>query len=360
MPIHSSLLKKPRLVEKLRSFHNHLKKNNGEIGTKTRGIDLNLNNACNLRCKYCFTNSPKGDHVKEFLPSKVIASIADQADELGYFEFDLQGGELLLMPDKLFEVLEAIRPERFYLYLTTNGYHLDKKMAKKLADLKVSRVSVSIDSMDEKTHDEIRGRKDSWRRAIEALKHVKEAGMDPYLNVTVGHYNAFDPSFEMLLKYSKDQNYKTLLNVAVPAGMWSQMSEIMCDEKDRSHLKKMRKEYKNLVRNIWNPFDKENEKILGCTTVNRLYITPLGDVLVCPYVHIKIGNVLEQSLKEIVEYGFSIKYFNQHSDLCLAGEDKNFVSKYMVRPGQSIFRPSHAKDIFEKDSFLKKDQVRFY
>ena len=34
-----------------------------------------------------------------------------------------------------------------------------KKMAKRLAEDKVSRVSVSIDSMDEKTHDEIRGKK---------------------------------------------------------------------------------------------------------------------------------------------------------------------------------------------------------
>ena len=73
---------------------------------------------------------------------------------MGYFEFDLQGGELLLQPKKLFQVLEAIRPERFYLYLTTNGYHLDDKIAKKLAEHKVSRVSVSIDSMEEKIHDE--------------------------------------------------------------------------------------------------------------------------------------------------------------------------------------------------------------
>ena len=93
MPIASRLLNKPRLVEKLRAFYSYVRKNDGKVGTKTRGIDLNFNNACNLRCKYCFTNSPKGDHVKEFLPSKVIASIADQADELGYFEFDLQGGE---------------------------------------------------------------------------------------------------------------------------------------------------------------------------------------------------------------------------------------------------------------------------
>ena len=73
-------------------------------------------------------------------------------------------------------------------------------MAEKLAQYKVSRVSVSIDSMDEKIHDEIRGRKDSWRRAIEALKHVKDAGMDPYLNITVGHYNAKSDDLRMLLE----------------------------------------------------------------------------------------------------------------------------------------------------------------
>ena len=32
--------------------------------------------------------------------------------------------------------------------------------------------------------------KESWKRAIEGLKHVQDVGMDPYLNITVGHYNA--------------------------------------------------------------------------------------------------------------------------------------------------------------------------
>ena len=352
MPIASSLLNKPRLVEKLREFYNYVQKNDGKVGNKTRGIDLNFNNACNLRCKYCFTNSPKGDHVKEYLDIDAIKKLADDADELGYFEFDLQGGELLLQPEKLFSVLEAIKPERFYLYVTTNGFYLDKKMAKKLAEYKVSRVSVSIDSMDEKIHDEIRGRKESRKRAIEGLEHVKAAGMDPYLNITVGHYNADTEHFKQLLDYSKDNNYKTLLNVAVPAGMWQKMTDIICDDKDREYLKKMRKEYKNLVRNIWNPFDKNNEKILCCTTVNRLYITPIGDVLVCPYVHNKIRNIFKNSLKEIVDYGFSIKYFRNHSNLCLAGEDKEFIKKFMTKSGQTIFKPALAKDIFPKEDFV--------
>jgi AdoMet-dependent heme synthase len=352
MPIASSLLNKPRLVKKLKDFYDYVRKNDGKVGTKTRGIDLNFNNACNLRCKYCFTNSPKGDHVKEYLDLDAIRKLADEADELGYFEFDLQGGELLLQPKKLFEVLDAIKPERFYMYLTTNGYYLDEAMAKKLAEYKVSRVSVSIDSMDEKIHDEMRGKKESWKRAIAALEHVKNAGMDPYLNITVGHYNANTDHFKQLLDFSKEKRYKTLLNVAVPSGMWQNADGIICDDKDREYLRKIRKEYKNLVRNIWNPFDKSNEKILGCTTVNRVYVTPIGDVLVCPYVHIKIGNIFEKPLKEIIDKGFSIKYFRDHSDLCLAGEDKEFISKFMTKSGQTIFKPALAEEIFSKEDFV--------
>ena len=33
--------------------------------------------------------------------------------------------------------------------------------------------------------------------------------------------------------------------------------------------------------------------------------------------------------QEIVKFGFSIKHFSEHSDLCLAGEDKNFIRKFM-------------------------------
>ena len=84
MAVSSSWFSKPRLVEKIKHFNDHLRKNDGKIGTYHRGIELNYNNACNLRCKYCFTNSPKGDHVKDFLPISKVKEIADEADELGF------------------------------------------------------------------------------------------------------------------------------------------------------------------------------------------------------------------------------------------------------------------------------------
>ena len=163
----------------------------------------------------------------------------------------------------------------------------------------------------------------------------------------------FNKQSKRIDRSSKDQKYKTLLNVAVPSGMWQNAENIICNDEDRKYLRKIRKEYKNLVRNIWNPFDKNHEKILGCTTVNRIYVTPIGDVLVCPYVHIKIGNIFEKPLKEIIDYGFRIKHFRNHSDLCLAGEDKEFIKKYMTKSGQTIFKPALAKDIFSEDDFAK-------
>ncbi len=346
------ILDKPRVVEKFKSFHQHIRKNNGQIGTKQRGIDLNLNNACNLRCEHCFTNSPKGDHVKEVLSPEKVYEIADQADELGIFEWDLQGGELLLRPEILFETIEAIRPERFYLYVTTNGYRMTKEMAERLAKAGVNRVSVSIDSMDPDEHDRFRGRKGSWQRAMDALEHVQNAGMSPYMNITVGHYNAFSEDVKLMMEYSKKKRYTTLVNVATPAGMWNQASEIMVDDADKAHLIEMRKKYGNVLRNLWDPFDREKEGVLGCNTVNRLYITPIGDVLVCPYVHIKIGNVYEQSLKEISDFGFRIKHFRNHSSKCLAGEDKDFVNKFLSKEGTTIFKPSLAQDIFTEDDYV--------
>ena len=60
-----------------------------------------------------------------------------------------------------------------------------------------------------------------------------------------------------------------------------------------------------------------------------------------------------QTLKEIIDYGFKIKYFKEHSDLCLAGEDKEFINKFMTLEGQSIFNPAKAEDIFKKEDFVK-------
>ncbi len=59
------------------------------------------------------------------------------------------------------------------------------------------------------------------------------------------------------------KRYRTLVNVACPTGMWNQVHDVVCDDEDIEHIRQLRKEYKNLNRNLWNPFDPKFEKIMG-------------------------------------------------------------------------------------------------
>ena len=126
-----AFLDKPRLVEKFKAFRKYVKNNNGQIGTAPRVLEINFNNLCNFRCKHCNTNANTHEGIEYEMTLETIADIADQADKLGMFEMDLQGGELLMRKEKLYDVLRAIRSERFYQYLTTNGWLLTQDIAYK-------------------------------------------------------------------------------------------------------------------------------------------------------------------------------------------------------------------------------------
>lgn len=339
-------IEKKRVMKKLHNFHKSIRNNDGKIGNAPRIIDLSYDNTCNFKCEHCFTKAPEGINTIKHIPMELVKKLADEADELGFYEFDLQGGELLINPELLFELLEQIGTERFYTYLTTNGYFLDKEMAQRLAKAGVDRVSVSIDSLDASEHDEFRGKKGAHKRAIEALKYVRDEGIEAFMNITVGHYNAFSKELEEQLAYSYENGFKTILNAAVAAGCWKDNYDIMLDEKDTQYLESLRVKYPNIVRDLWNPFDREKKEILGCNAGNLLYITPWGDVLPCPFLHIKLGNIYEKSLKDIVEYTFSIKHFSKYSKKCLAGEDVEFVKKHL-KGDISTQKPADAKEIFK-------------
>lgn len=345
------VLQKPIVAKKFHDFYRKVQKNDGKIGTNLRILDFSYHNICNFKCEHCFTKAPECNEKSSNMSLEKLAEIADQAHELGVYEFDLQGGELLVNPKKLFDIVKAIKPERFYVYLTTNGYFLDRDMAKSLAEIGVDRVSVSIDSMNAKTHDEFRGCEGAHERALKALEYVKEVGIAPYLNITVGRYNVRSKDLEDMFKYSQDKGYISVVNIAIPSGCWEGNEDIIMTQGDRLYLQSLREKYGNIIRDIWNPFDrKEHKKIFGCNAINRLYMTPKGDILACPFMQVKIGNVYEKSLKEIVDYGFSIKHFSEHRELCLAGEDIEFMNKYL-KSSKSIYEPIDAQKLFKNEDY---------
>lgn len=346
-----AMMDKPRVIEKVRRFMKAQKINGNKVGTIPRAITINYCNICNFSCEFCFSAEKDNAHIRDCLDFDTIHNLADQADELGIWEIVLTGGELLVFPDKLFQLIDAIGPKRFQMIIISNGYLMSKEMALKLADIGIDCVGISLSGMDEIKHNKERGGvKDAHKRALEALDNVSEAGMAAWPNLIFGHHNSKDPDLYACLDYARDKGYTTYFMMAMPFGTWK--NNIM-DADDMRILADIRKKY-DCCFDTWDMYDVKKERISGCWTVNRTYITPLGDVLVCPYINIKIGNIRQQSLKEILDYGFSIKYFGDYSPICVSAHNRYFRERFIPDAG-NIFSPLDAHDLFGEEDYIRND-----
>lgn len=347
-----SLMNKPQVVKKARLFAKSLRKNGGRIGTAPQSIIINYNNRCNLRCKFCYENSLQAKYANTELSFEELADFADQADELGYYDITLQGGELLIDPEKLYHLVECLKPERFEIMLVTNGYLMTQEIADHLAEIGVDVVGVSLSTLDGEKHDESRGIKGSHERAMKAMEYVENAGMTVLPHAIFGHDNAQSEELEDFLKEMDKRGYMTYFNLAMPFGEWNQNLAIVLNESDLERLDYFRKTYKCNI-DLWNQYDIDKEQIMGCCAVNRLYLSPLGDVMPCPFIHISIGNIKELPLRDIVDRGFSIRWFHDYYPDCLTAQNREFRDKYL-KEERDIFSPMIASEIFYEDDYVKE------
>jgi len=124
-------------------------------GRALSDLRISVTDRCNFRCVYCMPKDVFGRDY-EFLPHaelltfEEIARVAKVFVELGVRKIRLTGGEPLLRRnlEKLVEMLARLGD--LDLTLTTNGALLAKK-AQSLRDAGLSRVTVSLDSLDDAT-----------------------------------------------------------------------------------------------------------------------------------------------------------------------------------------------------------------
>lgn len=330
-----------RVLEKMRKFDRYITKNNG-VGTAPRGILLNYSNACNFKCQQCFTESPSKP-ICGTLNLDDIRKLADEADELGMYEVLIEGGEPLVNKD-LYEIIKTFGADRFYIEMTTNGYLLTEEVAQKLKEAGMSRVSVSLDSTKADEHDRYRGVKGAYEHALVALENAKNAGMQASVNFLVGHYNIHSGEVEEICEFCKEKDYHFSLVLATPTGNWRGKYDVMITAEEAKYLETLRDKYRHIWRDIWPPLPNKKVKVSGCIAVNRPYINPYGDVLPCSYLHMKLGNIKEQSLKDIIDFGFSFSCFSENHGCCYAGEDVEFMKKCSEHE-MSILAPKDINEI---------------
>lgn len=142
--------------------------------------------ACNMRCGYCFYRDHEGGTMSRETLSRTLESYA--ALPLARHSAALQGGEPLLAPEYVFDMLEAAELDS--MSVQTNATLIDDAFAERFAR-KRYLVGVSLDG--DREHSSARaGAEDEFDRAVEGVRRLEKHGAEYNFLAVVSKRNVRD------------------------------------------------------------------------------------------------------------------------------------------------------------------------
>ena len=197
-----------------------------------RQLFLELTLRCNERCLHC--GSACGDVPAHELPAETCKRVLDEVKE----DFSpklpqlcITGGEPLLRQD-FFEILGYAHKLGFRWGMTTNGTLITKDVARKLAEVGMGTVSVSLDGLEEQ-NDAFRRTPGGFRKALTGIHNLVDAAAFRHVQVTtvVHHQNIGDLDGLFDLLDSIDIDSWRVINME-PIGRALEHPELMLTQED--------------------------------------------------------------------------------------------------------------------------------
>jgi len=145
--------------------------------------DFLVTERCNLRCRKCrFWKNGYGinDEITFEESRDFIISLKDWVKPS--FEINLGGGETLLKKSIL-DLISLCAGQGFRTAISTNATLIDEEMAKRIADSGLCRLGISLDSLDESTHDFLTDVPGSYARLMKAIGHLKKYWKNGNINI---------------------------------------------------------------------------------------------------------------------------------------------------------------------------------
>jgi cyclic pyranopterin phosphate synthase len=159
------------------------------LGRPVRDLRISVTDRCNFRCSYCMPKSVFGQGYrfmdrKELLSFEEIERVARAFVRLGVEKIRLTGGEPLLRREVEGLVARLATIDGLDLTLTTNASLLARK-ARVLKDAGLTRVNVSLDSLDDATFRAMNDVDFPVARVLEGIEAASDAGLPVKVNAVV-------------------------------------------------------------------------------------------------------------------------------------------------------------------------------
>ena len=270
--------------------------------------------SCNLRCGHCglAAGTPRSDE----LDSAEALAILDNISESDTRYLLLLGGEPLIRKD--FIDIAEYASRRFHVSVCTNGILIDRVYAEKMKDAGVQMVLLSLDGATAKTHDSLRG-DGAFEKAIQGLENALDAGLHVCIMYAVSKKNLHE--LPETLKLAQDYDINCFqANDFLPFGRGENISDQALSKEQRESMCKYLAERRlraespvaslpddpfwfiqfegELMENCFDPLS--DFTVIGDTAGILCYgIKPNGKVIPFPTLRIDIGDLRDESLRQI-------------------------------------------------------------
>jgi cyclic pyranopterin phosphate synthase len=182
------------------------------LGRPLRDLRISVTDRCNFRCTYCMPREIYGAAFRflphaELLTFEEITRLALVAATLGVSKIRLTGGEPLLRRDveELVRMLAGIEGVHD-LTLTTNGSLLAAR-AEALAAAGLQRITVSLDSLDDRVFARLNDVDFPVARVLEGIAAADRVGLRPIKVNMVVRRGLNESSILPMARFAREQGY---------------------------------------------------------------------------------------------------------------------------------------------------------
>lgn len=298
-------------------------------------VEIDVTSKCNANCSFCF----QGTHENKYYDMSLekIVNLLDDLRSMGTFFIGFSGGEPFARADFL-EILNEAKKRKFRISVISNGMLLSKSDIDRLAELQIDRVTISFHGISQDTYLKSFGinNPSCFSRAIENIDYMLQKGISLGIAITVTKYNIGE--LEEITNFflqkglkSSDINYNMLLSGK------RKINELMPTQEQITEnvnylSQKIGKEEKHALCNAG---------IISCSIDSRGYVYP------CTFFNNYVGNIFEQSIKDIWENSHFLKIlrslkdsmFEKCADCALKGKCNMCLATNLNDTGD-IFIPS--------------------
>ncbi len=263
-------------------------------------IAWQLTSECNLGCLHCCEDS--GHSMPDEMGHDDIQNFVKQVVDMKIPYVAISGGEPLLHPE-FFEISDFIRKGGASLKVETNGLRIDRKAAKRIAEMNFRSVQVSVDGATQAAHDKLRLNGD-WQKTIDTIKYLIEDGVNTEIVFVPTKFNIHEIGDAIDLAASLGvYGFYTgkIMRIGRAAQNWSILAPSEEDyNKFFVELKKKTDEYKGRMKVYYYPYDVIEElKYRLKSPSATLLVIPNGKVKLIGPLPFICGDVRKHSLREV-------------------------------------------------------------